>query len=132
MPQSRRQYRVTLADVLEAHHKALQAGGRRGVRDLASIESAIGRAYTGYYRPVHKKAAALVHSLAKNHGFTDGNKRTALLIMDLFLRRSGYHLLTDSEEKLNDEVEKLILDVVENRMDFETLVAWFKDRVTRL
>ena len=33
------------------------------IRDLDSIQSAIGRPYTGYYRPIARKAAALVHSL---------------------------------------------------------------------
>jgi len=34
-----------------------------GVRDWGLLESAIGRPYTGYYRRIHKKAAALVESL---------------------------------------------------------------------
>ena len=132
MPKSRRQYHVTFEDVLEAHHKALQAGGRDGIRDAGSIKSAIGRAYTGHHRPVHRKAAALVHSLAKNHGFIDGNKRTALYIMHLFLSRSGYALRAESETDLNNDLEKLILDVVENRTDFDDLVVWFKNRIEPL
>jgi len=60
-----------------------------GVRDLGAIEAAIGRPYSGYYRTISGKAAALVHSLALNHGFVDANKRTAALSCLLLLEKSG-------------------------------------------
>jgi Fic family protein len=37
----------------------------------------------------HRKAAALAQSLAQNHGFVDGNKRTAFYMVDLLLANSG-------------------------------------------
>jgi death-on-curing protein len=74
-----RHYRVTLADALAAHDAALTFGGRAGVVSLHSIESVIGRPYSGYHRPIANKAAALLHGVIRNHGFVDGNKRTALL-----------------------------------------------------
>ena len=40
---------VTLADVIEAHERALRFGGRAGVLSLDLVESAIARPYTGYY-----------------------------------------------------------------------------------
>jgi death-on-curing protein len=75
--------------VLAAHQTALLMGGVDGVRDVGLLESAIARPYSGYHRPVSRKAA-LLHSLALNHGFVDGNKRTALLVLRVFLERSGY------------------------------------------
>ena len=71
-PRSSRHYRVTLGDVLESHYRALEFGGLDGVRDLGLVESAIARPYSGYYRSINAKAAALIHSLAKNHGFPTG------------------------------------------------------------
>jgi len=50
-------YRVTLPDVLAAHVEALTYGGRAGVVSLDSIQSAIGRPYSGYHRAIHLKAA---------------------------------------------------------------------------
>lgn len=44
--------------------------------NLHLIESALARAYTGYHRPISRKAAAVLQSMAGNHGFTDGNKLT--------------------------------------------------------
>ena len=52
--------------------------------------------------------------------------------MHLFLSRSGYALRAESETELNNELEKLILDVVENRTNFDDLVVWFKNRIEPL
>jgi len=90
LPRNKRHYRVKLQEVLAAHDFALTFGGLRGIRDLGAIEAAVARPYCGYYRSIAKKVAALVQSLASNHGFIDGNKRTALLMMNLLLLRSGY------------------------------------------
>ena len=48
------------------------------------------RPYHGYHRLIHQKAAALVHAVVSNHGFADGNKRTALYLVELLVQRSGY------------------------------------------
>jgi death-on-curing protein len=84
LPTNRRHYRVTLDDVFSTHQRALEFGGLPGIRDQGLIESAIARAYSGYYRSIAGEAAALTHSLALNHGLIDGNKRTALLAVALF------------------------------------------------
>ena len=118
---------MTLGDVLEAHESALQFGGLPGIRDLGLVQSAIARPYSGYYRSISSKAAALTHSLAKNHGFADGNKRTALLVLTLFLDRSGYRFRGTADT----DVEKMILDVVENKLSFDELTRWFKKRLLR-
>jgi death-on-curing protein len=99
---------------------------------LHSIESAIARPYSGYYRSISQKAAAIVHSLALNHGYIDGNKRTALFMMTLLLERSGYRLRRRPSEAYNDDVEAMVTAVVEHRLDFEGLVEWFKERVVPL
>ncbi|MBI1416107.1 MAG: type II toxin-antitoxin system death-on-curing family toxin [Limimaricola sp.] len=120
-------YRVRLADVIAAHDEALTYGGRAGVVNLGGIESAISLPYAGYHRSISRKAAALLRSLVQNHGFVDGNKRTALLITDLFIRRSGYHLNLDPKERFDD----LIVDVASGRVGFDELVPWFKARLVR-
>ncbi len=125
--QYQRHYRVALPDVLKAHEAALRFGGRPGIREIGLIESAIARPYAGYYRRIHAKAAALTHSLAKNHGFIDGNKRTALLVLMLLLDLSGYRFV-DTEET---EIEQMILDVVDNKVSFAELVEWFKARLDK-
>ena len=126
-----RHYRVTISDLIEAHAKALEYGGLAGIRDSSLLASAIGRPYIGYNRRIYSKAAALAQSLATNHGFIDGNKRTAFLIVDLFLNRSGYRLRGMRRSGLR-ELEDLILEIVEQHLPFETISEWFEKRVQRV
>ena len=129
MPRNRHHYRIKLDEVIVAHDFALAFGGLQGIRDLGAIEAAIARPYTGYYRSIARKAAALVQSLALNHGFIDGNKRTALFMLNLLLRRSGYYLKASNERRLNADVEAMILALVEHRMSFDEVVVWLEERV---
>lgn len=121
-----RHYRVTLADVLAAHDKALTYGGRAGTLSIDVIASAIGRPYSGYHRRIERKAAALLHALVRNHGFVDGNKRTALLVTDLLIRRSGYTLALHAEDRFDD----VVVEIAEGRMDMEVVTAWFRERLS--
>ena len=51
------------------------------------IQSAITRPYDGHHRFIHQKAAALAHGVVCNQGFVDGNKRTALYLVELLARK---------------------------------------------
>lgn len=73
-----------------------------------------------------------MHSLALNHGFIDGNKRTAVYMMMLLLQRSGYRLRPLPSDAFNDEIESMITSVVEHKLDFAGLVEWFKKRIVRV
>ncbi|WP_408642457.1 type II toxin-antitoxin system death-on-curing family toxin [Sinorhizobium chiapasense] len=101
---SRRHYRLTLADAITAHDEALTYGGLEGVSSLHLIESALARPYSGYHRPIAQKAAALLHSMVGNHGFADGNKRTAWLLVEILIDRSGYKLDIPDDEPVDDLV----------------------------
>jgi len=131
--------------VLEAHQVALSTGGLDGVLDHALIESAIARPYSGHHRSMSRKAAALTESLVKNHGFVDGNKRTALLCVSALLDRSGYETVAPDRALLESEVvsaeegeiladadnERMIVDVAEDRLSYLDLVKWFEARLRR-
>lgn len=119
-----------LGDALSAHERALQFGGRDGIHDINLIESAIARPYTGYYRSIHKKAAALVESASCNHGFVDGNKRTSVILMHLLVAKSGYQL-NPAGENIAQETEDMVLETVTGQMDFDERVNWFKRRLVK-
>jgi len=103
----------------------LTYGGLKGVSSLHLIESALARRYSGYYRPIAQKAAALLHSMVGNHGFVDGNKRTAWLLVEILVDRSGYMLDIPDDEPVDD----LVVAVAAGQMDFDELVTWFKSRL---
>lgn len=64
------------------------------------------------YPDLHTKAAAMLHSLIRNHPFVDGNKRTAILSMIVFYNLNG-HAIEVSEE----ELVALALDAAEGQVD---------------
>src|ERR1051325_10187275 len=67
-------------------------GGTVGLRDMNGLRSAVGRPQNGYYSDAIEEAAALFESLAQNHPFLDGNKRTAMTAAAVFLAINGYKL----------------------------------------
>jgi death-on-curing protein len=80
--------------------------GIRECRDRRLLESAVSlplQSAFGHecYVTIHQKAACLFHSLIANHPFSNGNKRTAVLALDLFLL-SNSHFLSISNENMFD------------------------------
>lgn len=102
-------------------------GGRDGVASLHLIESAIARPYSGYHRTLPRKAAALLESVVGNHGFVDGNKRTAWLLLEILIDRSGYRLTIPDDEPIDD----LVVAVARGDLDFVQLERWFAAKLTR-
>lgn len=100
--------------------------GREGVGSLHLIESALARPYSGYHRPIARKASAVLESMVNNHGFIDGNKRTAWLLTELLIERSGYELAIPPEEPIDD----LVVAVASGAINFDELVAWFSERIS--
>jgi len=124
---ARRHYRLTLADAIAAHDEALAYGGRSGVVSLHLIESSIFRPYSGYHPRLWSKAAALLESVVNNHGFVDGNKRTAWILTELLVERSGYFLNIPDDERIDD----VVVDVAQGHMQFLDLEQWFRERLAR-
>lgn len=122
---------------MEAHEIALETGGRRGILDEGLIKSAIGRPYTGYYRPIRKKAAALVQSMCGNHGFVDGNKRTCFLLLNLLLEQSGYRLTAHGGEAIGWALEHLLQEVSKGAerengpISLDEIEAWMANRIKK-
>ncbi|TDW29211.1 death-on-curing protein [Cryobacterium psychrophilum] len=87
------------------------------VRDQGLLESALARprasAFGGdAYGSLNEKAAALTHSLARNHGLIDGNKRLSLAALIAFLGLNGRRLTWS-----NDDAYEFIMDVASGRLD---------------
>ena len=96
------------AGVVEAIHQRQLAehGGAAGVRDAGALASALERprnrlAYGNPPPDLADLAAAYGFGIARNHPFADGNKRTALIVMRLFLTLNGAELVATAEEKYN-------------------------------
>ena len=105
-----------------------QHGGRQGIGDLGMIESALSRPENlsaNSHPDACDLAAAYAFGLAKNHGFVDGNKRTAWVVARLFLADNGFNLVFDKLEAIST-VENLAAGCVSEA----ELSEWFKVRMT--
>ena len=119
---------MTFEDAQEAHALALKAaGGALGMQG-DRVSASVNRPYSGYFRRIDEKAAALAHAFARGHCFTDGNKRTAFLLMNLLLTRSGYRLRAN----LNDALPLVIELVAMDALTHDEFRRWLKARIIPL
>ncbi len=119
----------TIEELLEIHDIAVhEFGGSLGLRDEGALYSALMRPQLGYYNDILEEAAALMESLAMNHPFVDGNKRTAFFATDTFLRKNGQFIDCD-----NDEAYEFFMGLFEtNSFRFAQLHAWLEQNVKPL
>lgn len=102
-------------------------GGLDGVRDRGAVESALARPQNlaVYGKPdAADLAAAYAFGIARNHGFVDGNKRTAWVVARLFLADNGHRLRFDPQEAIRT-VEAVAAGTLQER----DLAEWFRQRL---
>ncbi len=92
---------LTLPELLHVAERTL--GSQVGVRDHGLLESALARPRASVfgedaYPCLTGKAAALLHSLARNHALVDGNKRLALAGVVAFYGMNGLRLRLSNEQ----------------------------------
>ena len=118
--------------VLAVHDEQLaEHGGLPGIRDQGAVESALSRprdlaAYEAC-DDLARLAAAYVYGIARNHGFADGNKRTALVAADLFLMLNGYELVSSPVDNV-----LAILSVADGTISEEELTLWIRNNIKRM
>ncbi|WP_181814725.1 type II toxin-antitoxin system death-on-curing family toxin [Sphingomonas aracearum] len=94
---------LTSEDVAEIHDEQLELhGGLPGYKDPGLVESAVNNPIMSYMygeqRDILALAIRLCFAIVKNHGFNDGNKRTAAFAMIEFLAINGYDLFVPDDE----------------------------------
>ena len=120
--------------VIKAFHdrQINEHGGLQGLRDEGLLLSALSRPENAYHysdrKPdVAELAAAYGFGLAKNHPFNDGNKRTALIAMRLFLKLNGYDLAAAPEDKY-----KTIIYVAASDITEDELAQWIRKNLKEI
>jgi death on curing protein len=116
--------------VLAIHDRQLaEHGGSAGLRDEALLESALARpqqlqAYGGPAPDIADLGAALAYSLARNHPFVDGNKRTAAVCCETFLELNGAKLVADDLELF-----QYYLALAEGKLSERDFAVWLRERL---
>ncbi len=112
---------LTVAELLHVAERTL--GPNVFVRDYGMLESALARPKATVfgddaYEGLEVKAAALLHSLARNHALIDGNKRLALAATIAFLGLNGCRLTLT-----NDEAYTIVMDVASGELEDVATIA---------
>ena len=121
---------ITPSLVYAVHDMQLaRHGGLVGLRDKNAVESALGRAQqlSTYGQPKPDAAglaAAYAYGLARNHGFVDGNKRTAWVTARVFLLDNGESLGYTEMDAIH-----LMQDVAAGIIAEDALAQWFRLRL---
>jgi death on curing protein len=118
---------LTPADLIAIHELLLaEFGGMRGITEagFGRLEAAAATPQASMfgqdlYPGVTEKAAALCQAIVRAHPFSDGNKRVALVALDVFLVRNSRALAAT-----NDEVYATIMALARGELGREELVGW--------
>lgn len=120
---------ISLEGLVWLHTVAVEEfGGSNGIRDRGLLESALARPLASFggknlYDTPFKRAAALAESLVLNHGFVDGNKRTAMYAMAAWLDREGYVI-----EAERGALRDFALAIASHELSMEQISAWLEQR----
>ena len=108
------------------HDRQIQEhGGSRGVRSQEALEGSLGRVQTYWsYHPdadMCQLAAILGHGICSCHAFVDGNKRTCLLAMHIFLGLNGFRLKASEPDAV-----RTILSLAQGLLAEDELSDWLR------
>lgn len=120
--------RLTERQVLFVHEMMIKAtGGLDGTRDMGLLISALNAPFQSFegkevYPSLVSKAAAMCRSLISNHPFVDGNKRTGIHVMLIFLEINGVQ-----PDYTQEELISLGLGTAAGNLDVDAIKNWLSE-----
>ena len=122
---------LTVQEAVKFHVLYLRKLGetRFGVFDRNLIESALARpqhAATYENADLIRQASTLCFGLIKNHPWEGGNKRTATLLTNLFLKRNGWKIVAPTSELI-----EMVLAVESDAWKVDEIENWLRDKVEK-
>ncbi|MDJ0647862.1 MAG: type II toxin-antitoxin system death-on-curing family toxin [Xenococcaceae cyanobacterium MO_188.B19] len=118
---------LTIKQVRAIHQQQILIfGGSPGILDEGKLKSAVfrGQNLSDYNEKatIYDLAASIGWGIANNYAFVDGNKRTAFVVMAVFLQINGI-ILTGSEV----DVVNIMLAVASSQISQEQLSDWLRE-----
>ena len=116
--------------VLAIHEAQLaEQGGIPGMRDEGLLSSALARPHNlltyGESPDAASLAAAYAFGIGRNHPFLDGNKRTAFVVMELFLNLNSWTLEADDSDCIST-----MQGLASGEIGEKALAAWVRQHFT--
>jgi len=121
---------ISLTLALAIHDRQLaEHGGGNSVRDEALLDSALARpqqrhAYGDPPPDLADLAASLAYGLARNHPFVDGNKRTAAVACEVFIRLNGARLHAEDVD-----LYPQYIGLADGTLDEAAFADWLRPRI---
>jgi death-on-curing protein len=127
MPKNQEPVWIETELALAIHDRQLaEHGGPVGLRDAPALESALARPRNRWAygeTDLCILAANYAYGLARNHPFTDGNKRTAWVLARLFLALNNVKI-----QFVPEDAVRMVMDLAAGALDENELADWFKAR----
>ena len=123
---------IDIKTVERIHHILIDRfGGTKGIRDEASLKSALARPYATFdqkdlYPETIDKASALFESMIINHPFLDGNKRISYVLMRLIMLEGNMDINASQEEKYN-----FVLKASKGEIRYHEIKEWITNNSSR-
>lgn len=117
--------RLSKEQILELHQELIeQTGGSPEIRDDGMLDSAINSPFSSFggedlFPSIEQKAARLGFGIIKNHPFVDGNKRTGIHTMLVFLALNQVELQYSQKE-----LYTVVLGIAEGKQSYDDLFHW--------
>jgi len=125
---------LTMPDLLCIHEALLDRfGGMRGVTEqgFGKLDAVVAAPYVSMfgedlYADPHSKAGVLFYRIARSHGFSDGNKRVALVALLEFLQRHALDV-----EATGEELYEFVMGAASD-WSLEQVQLWLGPRIRRV
>ena len=106
---------------VETHDWIIEhSGGLSGVKDLGQLESVLEHIQNDMYYPTFEdKLNHLMFGVNKFHAFSDGNKRSSLVLASYFLKLNGYDYCV---KRFVLEMENIVVWLAEGKIDKDLLL----------
>ncbi len=127
---------LILEEIIKVHEEIIRRyGGEFGLLNIGNLEFMVDQV-NNEDRDILWKAALILKCITNTelilkcivcgHPFLDGNKRTALEVMETYLTMYEYEIIAETEDKIS-----FVLTVATEDMEMETIVGWLKKHVRK-
>ena len=108
--------------IIEIHDDIVKDyGGTGGLLTQGTLELLVYK--VNREKDVFKRAALILHTIAAQHPFFDGNKRTAFVTAENVLGEAGYYL-----DAGDDEIVELMRKIAQYQHTVKTIVDWIIEK----
>lgn len=117
---------VETKNVIEIHEKIIRdTGGNSGIISISNIDFSVDQANSS--KDIFTQVARILFGLITNHGFVDGNKRTAAVATKSLLREHNLKLVAEQ-----DDIWNVVHKIAEAKVKLPEVIDWIRKNVDKI